>query len=304
MAIVVGVEFKPVTRIYSFDAVGFIDLEAGEYVVVDTAQGREVGKVVTPPREVAKESLPEALKPVVRRAKACDMLQKDQFEHQEAESLAHCRQKAAEHGLPMKVVRVEYNYDASRLMVYYLAEKRVDFRDLVRDLAKVFKTRVEMKQIGARDEAKMLDGMGRCGQRLCCSCWLRDFYQISIKMAKSQDLPLNPSEISGVCGRLLCCLSYENDTYTEMKRCLPKSGARVMTPKGVGTVLGVFTLRQRVEVRLEDESVAVFEMGELQVEQKPGVFVAPCSGNPAARQAEQAGEATDDLSNTDILVEE
>lgn len=287
---VVGVEFNPVTKIYHFDPAGIEDLKPGDLVVVDTTQGREVGRVVLPPHDVPKDALIEPLKPVVRRASAWDMLQKDQCQHQEAEALALSRQKAAEHGLPMKVVRAEYSFDGGRLVVYYLSEKRVDFRDLVRDLAKAVKTRVEMKQIGARDEAKLLDGMGRCGQRLCCASWLRDFYQISIKMAKTQDLPLNPSEISGVCGRLLCCLSYENDAYTELKKALPKTGATVVTPKGKGTVLAIYTLKERVEVRLEDETIAVFDAAELLSEKKAeGRGCAACgvASSPRRLPAEQ-----------------
>jgi len=283
----VGVEFRPVTKIYHFDPAGHDDLQVGEYVVVDTAQGLEVGRVVLPPHEVPQERLSEPLKPVVRRANAWDMVQKDQYEHQEAEALSQCRQKVKEHNLPIKVIRTEYNFDGGRLLIYYSAEKRVDFRDLVRDLAKTFKTRVEMKQGGARDEAKLLDGIGRCGRRLCCASWLRDFYQISIKMAKTQDLPLNPAEISGVCGRLLCCLSYENETYSELKKVLPKAGATVMTPKGKGTVLAVFTLKERVEVRLEDETVAVFDAAELTPDgdrKATGRGGAPCAGCPASRR--------------------
>lgn len=286
---VVGVEFRPVTKIYHFDPAGHDDLKVGEYVVVDTAQGMEVGRVVIPPHDVPQERLSEPLKPVVRRATAWDMLQKDQYQHQEAEALNQCRQKVKERNLPIKVIRTEYNFDGGRLLIYYSAEKRVDFRDLVRELAKTFKTRVEMKQVGARDEAKLLDGIGRCGRRLCCASWLRDFYQISIKMAKTQDLPLNPAEISGVCGRLLCCLSYENETYAELKKVLPKVGATVITPKGRGTVLSVFTLQERVEVRLEDETIAVFDAAELTLEgdrKATGRGCSTCGGCSLPRRSE------------------
>jgi len=296
MPIVVGVEFRPVTKIYHFDPAGHNDLQVGEYVVVDTAQGHEVGMVAIPPREVPQQELSGPLKPVLRRANAWDMLQKDQYQHQEAEALNLCRQKVAELGLPMKVVRTEYNFDGGRLMIYYSAEKRVDFRNLVREFAKIFKTRIEMKQIGARDEAKLLDGIGRCGRRLCCSSWLREFYQISIKMAKTQDLPLNPSEISGVCGRLLCCLSYENETYAELKKTLPKVGATVKTPKGTGVVQGVFALKERVEVRLEDDTIAVFDASELETDKKGGGrSCSTCGGCSLPRrlagQASAAGAA-------------
>ncbi|MCC7355838.1 MAG: stage 0 sporulation family protein [Anaerolineae bacterium] len=294
MPTVVGIEFRSVTKVYHFDPAGYSDLLAGEYVVVDTAQGREVGKVVTLPKDVPPQELNEPLKPVVRRASAWDMLQKDQYQHQEAEALKQCKQKVLEQDIPMKVVRTEYNYDGGRLMIYYSAEKRVDFRNLVREFAKIFKTRIEMKQIGARDEAKLLDGVGRCGRRLCCSSWLREFYQISIKMAKTQDLPLNPSEISGVCGRLLCCLSYENEAYSDLKKALPKVGATVKTPKGTGVVQGVFALKERVEVRLEDETLAVFDAAELETDKKGGGrSCSTCGGCSLTRRLAGQSPASD-----------
>ena len=260
---VVGVQFKPVTKIYYFDPAGHEDLEPGDWVVVDTAKGREVGKVVYPLREVPEEELAEPLKPVVRRATPWDMIRRDQYAHREAEALEKCRARVAEYGLPMKVVRAEYNFDGGRLIVYFTAEQRVDFRALVRDLARLFRTRIEVRQIGVRDEAKMMDGIGRCGRRLCCASWLREFSPVSIKMAKYQDLPLNPSELTGVCGRLLCCLSYEVDTYTELRQKLPKVGAEVVTPMGPGRVRQVHTLKERVTVRLEDGTMVELGVSEL-----------------------------------------
>lgn len=252
MPTVVGVSFKPVTKVYYFDPGPLLDLQAGEYVLVETSQGREVGQVVWQPRQVSDEEVGAALKPVVRRATPLDLVERDRFQHQEQEALAVCRAKAKEHGLPMKVVSAEYSYDGSRLVVSFVSETRVDFRDLVRDLAKTLGTRVEMKQIGVRDEAKVLNGIGKCGRQLCCSSWLREFNSVSIKMAKQQNLPLNPPEISGVCGRLLCCLAYEMDTYEEARARLPKVGLAVETPDGPGRVKNVHPLRELVTVRLDD----------------------------------------------------
>ncbi|NOZ29530.1 MAG: stage 0 sporulation family protein [Chloroflexi bacterium] len=284
---VVGVQFRFVSKIYHFDPAGHDDLEPGDWVVVDTARGREVAQVVQPPHEVPEEEIAEPLKPVVRRATAWDMVQRDRYIHREAEALQKCRECVAEHGLPMKVVRTEYNFDGGRLVVYFTAEQRVDFRALVRDLARRLRTRVEMRQIGVRDEAKLLGGFGKCGRRLCCASWLREFSPVSIKMAKQQDLPLNPSEISGVCGRLLCCLSYELDTYTDIKQKLPKVGTEVVTPQGKGRVRQIHALREMVTVRLEDETVVEIPASELIAGQKAlEKGRGPCNGCPASRRSD------------------
>lgn len=269
MPIVVGVQFKPVTKIYHFDPAGHHDLEPGDWVIVDTVRGREVAQVVEPPHEVSDEAIAGPLKSVVRRATAWDMVQRDQYMHKEAEAFQKCKERIKEFQLPMKLVRTEYNFDGGRLIVYFTAEQRVDFRALVRDLAKVFRTRVEMRQIGVRDEAKMLDGVGKCGRQLCCASWLREFSPISIKMAKLQDLPLNPSEISGVCGRLLCCLSYEVDTYSELRQQLPKVGTEVVTPEGPGRVKQVHTLREALTVQLQDGSLIEVNVADLVMKGKP-----------------------------------
>lgn len=263
MPVVVGVSFKPVTKIYYFDPGPWQDLQAGEYVIVETSRGREVGQVVWPPREVPDEAIADRLKPVVRRATAWDMIERDQYQHREAEALALCKAKAAEHGLPMKVISAEYNHDGGRLVVSFTAEGRVDFRELVRDLAQVFHTRIEMKQIGVRDEAKIMDGIGKCGRRLCCASWLREFNPVTIKMAKQQSLPLSPGEISGVCGRLLCCLAYEVEVYKEARKELPKIGSVVQTPEGPGKVRKVHPLREVITVRLEDGALREFPVREL-----------------------------------------
>ncbi len=295
MPLVVGVQFKPVTKIYYFDPAGHEDLEPGDWVVVDTVKGREVGQVVQPVHEVPPEEIMEPLKAVVRRATPWDMIQRDQYAHREAAALEKCRERVAEHGLPMKVIRAEYNFDGGRLVVYFTSEQRVDFRALVRDLARVFRTRIEMRQIGVRDEAKMLDGIGRCGRRLCCASWLREFSPVSIKMAKYQDLPLNPSELTGVCGRLLCCLSYEVDTYTELKGKLPKVGAEVITPMGPGRVRQIHTLKETVTVRLEDGSNVDIPVSELLAGQGRGSgrSCGSCGGCSLVRQRDGNGHPKD-----------
>ena len=264
MPTVVGVSFRPVTKVYYFDPGIFADLLAEDYVVVETSQGQEIGQVVWQPRAVNDNEITGELKPVVRRATAVDLLERDRFRRKEADTLLQCRVKALEHKLDMHVVSAEYNFDGSRLVVSFTAENRVDFRDLVRDLAKTFSARIEMKQIGVRDQAKVLDGVGKCGRQLCCSAWLRDFAPVTIKMAKQQNLPLNPPEISGVCGRLLCCLSYEADVYQEARKEMPKIGALVMTPEGEGRVRRVQPLRDLVTVRMEDGAMHDFQLTELE----------------------------------------
>ncbi len=263
MTWVVSVSFRPTSKIYFFDPNGF-QLKVGDYVIVETARGKELGEVVRPPHTVSKDTLSEPLKPILRRATAWDLVSKDLWAHKEEEAQAICKQKIQEHGLKMKLVRCEYNFDGGRLMVYFTAEKRVDFRALVRDLAKTFHTRIEMRQIGERDEAKMLSGIGRCGRELCCAGWLREFKPVSIKMAKKQNLPLNPSEITGVCGKLLCCLSYELITYEEARKKLPRVGSKVTTLYGKGKVLRVNALKETILVHLileDGEEGEIMELG-------------------------------------------
>jgi cell fate regulator YaaT (PSP1 superfamily) len=246
MPLVVGVAFKPVTKVYYFDPAGNEDLQAGDRVVVDTARGRTLGLVVQPVREVPAAEISGTLKPVLRCATALDMVQQDQQAHREPEALNVCRERVVALRLPMKIVGVEYNFEGTCLLAYFTAEQRIDFRNLVHELAQALHVRIEMRQIGVRDAAKSLGGYGRCGRQLCCRAWLRDFTPVSIKMAKQQDLPLNPTEISGLCGRLLCCLSYENESYGEARRYLPKVNSTIETPEGPGKVKQVHVLRNSV----------------------------------------------------------
>jgi cell fate regulator YaaT (PSP1 superfamily) len=254
MPLVVGIEFRSGTKIYHFDASGFEDLQIGERVIVETSRGRTMGRVVLAPISVTRAEISGTLKPVVRRATAWDTVQADQMAHKEAEALATCKARAAALGMKMKIVKTEYGFDGSSIVVYFTADQRVDFRHLVHDLVQSLQTRVEMRQVGVRDEAKFIGGYGRCGRDLCCATWLREFTPVSIKMAKQQDLPLNTSEVSGVCGRLLCCLSYENDFYTEARKQMPRINSTLMTPQGPGKVKQVHVLATTVTVQVEGPS--------------------------------------------------
>lgn len=250
MPVVVGIRFKDSGKTYYFDPNGIEALAQGDHVIVDTVRGPELAKVAYPPRLVDPEEIVGELKPVLRRAEPLDFERLHQLNSRQDELLARCAEKIQEHGLPMRLVKAEYSFDGSRLTFYFTAEKRVDFRALVRDLARTFRTRIELRQIGPRDEAKLLGGIGPCGRLLCCATFLPDYARVSIKMAKDQDLPLNPTKISGVCGRLLCCLSYEHEQYVSVKSRMPRKGSWVQTPDGPGEVVGVNVLRETVIVAL------------------------------------------------------
>lgn len=269
MPLVIGVRFNPASKVYYFDPGDLTDLKAGEFVVVETARGEEVGKVVIPPRKVDQEEIVGRLKGVQRPASALDLTQMTYYRHKEQSALERCRQKVQEHNLPMKVVRAEYNYDGSRLVFFFAAEKRVDFRKLVQDLSRSFRARIELRQIGVRDEAKLMGGLGRCGLTLCCATWLTDFDPVSIRMAKQQDLPLSPMEISGVCGRLLCCLAYENEYYAEVKAMLPKRDKVIDTPHGRGRVVQVNVINETVQVELESQVTVEVSHQELATLSEP-----------------------------------
>ncbi len=261
---IVGVRFKPVTKVYYFNPGGFRDLAENDGVVVETARGEELGWVEIPLRLVPNEEIKGTLKAIVRRATPVDLALMEEYRGREAQALAKCRDKVAELGLPMKVVRAEYSFDGRRLLFAFTSEQRVDFRELVRALARSFKTRIEMKQIGARDEAKLIGGYGRCGRELCCATWLNEFHPVSIKMAKQQDLPLAPSEISGLCGRLLCCLAYENDQYAEFKQALPRIGTQVITSHGKGVIVGLNVLTESALVELQSELTVEVKASDVQ----------------------------------------
>lgn len=285
MQTVVGAQFNPVTKVYYFDPVAHLDLMANDYVIVDTAKGHELAQIVQPPHHVPLSEIVGEIKPVLRRANPWDLLQRDIWQHKEHEALAVCRQRAAEHGLEMKVIRCEYNYEGGRLTVYFASESRIDFRALVRDLARTLQTRIEMRQIGVRDEAKLLDGVGKCGRQLCCTSWLREFAPVGIRMAKNQQLPLNPDEISGVCGRLLCCLSYEDDLYRDANKKMPKIGSEVTTPQGMGRVRHLHPLKESVTVMLENNVLAEFSVEELITGKKSGGSCGTCGGCTTKRRS-------------------
>ncbi|MCU0501184.1 MAG: stage 0 sporulation family protein [Anaerolineae bacterium] len=301
MPLVVGVAFQPVTKVYYFDPAGHDDLQADERVVVDTARGRTLGQVVFPPREVAPSELTGSLKPVVRRATAWDMVQHDQAAHKETETREICQKRADALRLDMKVVKTEYSFDGGSVVVYFSSEQRIDFRNLVHDLSQALHTRVEMRQVGVRDEAKFLGGYGRCGRPLCCASWLREFAPVSIKMAKSQDLPLNASEVSGVCGRLLCCLSYENDFYTEARQRMPKVNSIIDTPQGPGRIKQLNILKNSVIAVVEGpgESLQYVEVALPEPASAEGAAKGGCAGCAKRRTIVGSGDEAESASAED-----
>jgi cell fate regulator YaaT (PSP1 superfamily) len=258
MPLVVGVRFRPVTKIYYFDPKDLDQLKINTPVIVETARGIELGMVAQPTRTVPKSEIKGKLKRVVRKATPVDLLQAEHYKAQEPTALEKCNELVKKANIPIKVLKADYSFDGTRLVFSFISEQRVDFRDLVKELTRALETRIEMKQVGARDETKILDGYGRCGRRLCCSSWLTEFHPVSIRMAKQQSLPLAPAEISGLCGRLLCCLAYENEQYTEIKKTLPKVGAKVKTEHGgVGTVRGLNVIKETVLLEVAEHDTYI-----------------------------------------------
>jgi cell fate regulator YaaT (PSP1 superfamily) len=249
---ITGIRFKQVGKIYYFDA-GDIELKAGDFVVVKTSRGMELGHVVIAPGQIQPGQSEETLSPVMRKATPEDISKTQELDAKSEEALIECGRMIAELKLPMKLLSAEYSLDSSRLTFLFSAEERVDFRELVRRLTGKFKLRVELRQVGSRDEAKLLGSYGRCGRQLCCAAFLTEFSPVSIKMAKDQDLPLNPMKISGSCGRLMCCLAYESEQYKLAKSKMPKNGQRVTTKMGEATVVGNNPLKETVFVELDTE---------------------------------------------------
>lgn len=250
---VISVKFRDGGKSYFFDP-GELEINEGDGVIVETARGIEFADVVSPVQEIDESRVVAPLKGVIRVATDYDRELRDTNRAKEKDAFDICVRKIAEHGLDMKLVDVEYSYNGSKVMFYFTADGRVDFRELVKDLAGVFRTRIELRQIGVRDEAKMLGGLGSCGRPVCCKAFLSDFAPVSIKMAKEQSLSLSPTKISGICGRLMCCLKYEQDSYESMRKQMPRPGRDVRTPDGDGTVLenNVITEKTRVRVTLAD----------------------------------------------------
>ena len=250
MATVVGVRFKEVGKVYYFDP-NNIDAQAGTKVIVETARGVECGEVVSSAHTVSDEEIVTPLKQIIRIATKNDLTTVEENRQREKNAFEICEQKIEAHKLEMKLVDVEITFDRSKMLFYFTADGRVDFRELVKDLASVFKTRIELRQIGVRDESKMVGGLGICGRPFCCSSFLGDFQPVSIKMAKEQGLSLSPVKISGTCGRLMCCLKYEQPAYDHLLKVTPKHGAIVTTPEGKGTVVDVNLLTGMLKVRLD-----------------------------------------------------
>ena len=252
---IIGVRFKQAGKVYYFDPAG-IDMEVGDSVVLDTGRGPELGRVVIAPKQVPDTEITEPLKPVLRKAGEEDLNKRSESVPKEQETLDRCREISVKLGLPMKFISANYNLDYSRVTICFSAEGRVDFRDLLKELTSTCKSRIELRQVGPRDEAKIVGGYGRCGLPLCCTTHLSEFTPVSIRMAKEQDLPLNPAKISGSCGRLLCCLGYESAQYHSLKENLPPAGQQVNTSMGTATVIGRNPLKQTVLVRFESAATA------------------------------------------------
>ena len=253
MTEVIGVRFRNVGKVYYF-APESLKIESSQSVIVETARGVEFGECVMGNTMVEDAEVVEPLRRALRIATPEDIHTLEENTQKEKHAFEVCQQKITEHGLDMKFIDVEYTFDGSKILFYFTADGRVDFRDLVKDLASVFRTRIELRQIGVRDEAKMLGGVGICGQPFCCATFLNEFQPVSIKMAKEQSLSLNPAKISGTCGRLMCCLKYEYDTYRDLRRGMPKPESSVDTPEGRGTVKDVDLLRSQVKVLLDNSS--------------------------------------------------
>lgn len=276
MAVVIGVRFKDVGKVYYFDP-GEETLKKGDKVIVETARGIECGEVAMENRDVAEESIVHPLKKMIRKANEADLKKVEQNEKLEKNAFEICLKKIADHKLEMKLVDVEYTFDNNKILFYFTADGRVDFRELVKDLASVFRTRIELRQIGVRDEAKMLGGLGICGKPFCCSTFLGEFQPVSIKMAKEQGLSLNPVKISGTCGRLMCCLKYEQAAYTDLLKTTPKVGAIVTTPEGKGVVVDQNLLTGMLKVRMDrapEAAPMTFHVKEVRVVKDAQIRVA------------------------------
>ena len=258
MATIIGVRFKSVGKVYYFDPLNF-EIKKGDSVIVETARGVEMGEVVIEPREIDDGEVVKPLKCVMRVADENDFKIKEMNKAKEKEAFSICLEKIKDHGLEMKLVDVEYTFDSSKILFYFTAEGRVDFRELVKDLANIFRTRIELRQIGVRDESKTVGSVGICGRAICCSRFLGEFEPVSINMAKKQGLSLNPTKISGICGRLMCCLKFEQDCYDELLKVTPRQGAVVQTPMGVGTVEYVNILKGMLKIKLELEKETVYQ---------------------------------------------
>lgn len=310
---VVSIRFHEAGKSYHFDP-GDFRLHLGEAVIVETSIGIDLGYVAEEVVEIPQDQIVEPLRPVIRIVNEDDLKRYEEKKVKEKEAFALCQEKIEARNLKMNLVNAEYSFDGKKLIFFFTADGRVDFRELVKDLAAIFKTRIELRQIGARDQARMVGGLGLCGRELCCCSFLDGFIPVSIKMAKEQGLSMNPAKISGACGRLMCCLKYEQDAYEDAHARLPRQGDVVMTPSGKGTVISVDLLRERVAVRLEIEDeadLATFEGTMVEVLFRKGKKVAPrvqggCAcDHPCAKKAADPGpdELTDDEYSDEIIMD-
>jgi len=270
MVKIVGIRFKKSGKTYYFDPTD-IDIKKGDFVIVETVRGLEFGEVVIGIKDIAEENIVSPLKPVIRVATEDDKRTNEKNKQKEKEAFNIALKKIEDHGLDMKLIDVEYTFDISKIIFYFSAEGRIDFRELVKDLAAIFRTRIELRQIGVRDEAKLLGGLGPCGRELCCKKFLGDFQTVSIKMVKNQGLSLNPSKISGTCGRLMCCLNYEQAVYEEKIKRIPGVGSIVSTEKGEGVVMSNNILKETVSVKLkgqEEVDLETFDVKDIKIIKK------------------------------------
>src|SRR5579884_2269846 len=289
MALCVGVAFKRVAKSYWFDP-GALDLQEEDRVVVETTRGTELGTVKISPRQVVDHEIQAPLKRVLRLAQRADLEQERRNREKARQALTICQERVRFHGLPMKLLMAEYSFDGSQVTIYFAAETRVDFRELVRDVAGQLRCKVQLHQVGARDQSKLIGGIGPCGLTLCCSTFLTEFAPISMKMAKDQSLFLNPVKFSGVCGKLMCCLRYEHDTYVEAKKRLPQIGEIVMSPRGQGKVLDLNLLKETALVQLlESKAELEFPAAELRIEKT--TKCTDCRGCSVHRLQEEEEEA-------------
>jgi cell fate regulator YaaT (PSP1 superfamily) len=293
---IVGVRFKRAGKIYYFDP-ATVNLKVYDYVVVQTARGAELGQVAISPKQVVSAEVTTELKPIVRKASPEDVKQAQDFAGKEDTAVQECSKMITKQNLKMKLVSAEYNLDGSRLTFYFTADERVDFRELVRELTGFFRTRIELRQIGPRDQAKIVGGQGRCGRGLCCGSFLSEFNPVSIKMAKEQDLPLDPMKISGICGRLQCCLAYESNQYHEAKAQMPRKGQMVSTPSGPGMVVGVYPLKDSVIVELESKADVEVPVKDVKI------IAEPARPEPAAEPVAEIGEAEEPEESETLVAE-
>lgn len=303
MITVVGIRFKKAGKIYYFDP-DIYDVKAGDFVIVETARGLEFGEVVIGPKQVDNSSIVAPLKKVIRIADDEDKVKNLENKTKEKDAFDICFKKIGEHGLPMKLIDVEYTFDNNKIIFYFVADGRIDFRELVKDLAAIFRTRIELRQIGVRDESKMIGGLGPCGRPMCCASFLGDFEPVSIKMAKEQNLSLNPTKISGVCGRLMCCLNYEQSTYEDIRMKTPTIGSIVKTPEGHGQVIENNILKECVKVKiiLPDDETEIVTYSIHDIELISGEYEHTEISEEEIKLEIQ--EAVDDKEEIDSLLEE